>query len=146
MTLLNAYIINSAKNYHAVESIIMCTKAQLLLPVALHWKEVTLHHRSITLRIFMLLLDMVPTRISSPQCRNKFEHSGPQLANINRGIGEKPSLVFALRTAKLPKNAPSVFVSTEFMYWTYGMPILHDCKDAGGRATQESKPRTTIWI
>jgi len=28
-------------------------------------------------------------------------------------IGQKPSLVFALRAAKLPKNAPVVFVGTE---------------------------------
>jgi len=27
-------------------------------------------------------------------------------------IGQKPSLVFALRAAELPKNAPGVFVST----------------------------------
>jgi len=41
-------------------------------------------------------------------------------------IRQKPSLVFALRTAKLPKNTPGVFVSTELMYRTYGMPILQD--------------------
>jgi len=28
-------------------------------------------------------------------------------------IGQKPSLVFALRAAKLPKNAPGVFVSMQ---------------------------------
>jgi len=27
-------------------------------------------------------------------------------------IGQKPSMVFALRAAKLPKNAPGIFVST----------------------------------
>ncbi len=29
-----------------------------------------------------------------------------------------------------------------FMYRKYGIPVLHDCKDAGGRATQELKPRS----
>jgi len=34
-----------------------------------------------------------------------------------------------------------IFEPLDFMYRMYGMPRAHDCRDAGGRATQEQLPR-----
>jgi hypothetical protein len=65
----------------------------------------------------------------------------PPIATKRLSVDGRGRMVYQYKHPFRDGSTHVILEPLDFMYRMYGMPRAHDCRDAGGRATQEQLPR-----